>query len=616
MSHLSILLGTRVSTALLVVASLVWAGTSLAQPRDYKVAPDRDASFDIEPGLKASDLVRKTALVKRDLRVRRSAMRELLLGNSFTATQQEDLEKWYLGYEFPTLTLYTPEALGELYEGRKRLLRDELSPSTNTAAHDHLVGLAFNFFKKVAVEDYHPAVRYNAMLIVSELNERELKRSGSTSAPPRALPAALSFMIQQYKNPDQVDAVRLASLLGIARHVQLDAQVEGAPQAEWIPQAEWQEIRGLALDLVRTREAPAGRSDDGHDWMRRRGVEVLSWLAATKLDQEIVDEIVARVSDSDEHRSVRCESALALNTVKFLPESGKPRLGSTPMKLNAREAAAGLVQFVVDGATTDVERVAKYIKSLQEAEEIYSGIGGGGMSGAGMGRGMAGPRAGGKGMGPPPGGSAGPRPGAGSMGPPPGGSAGPRPGGSSAGPAPGGMRGMMGPGARGGMGGYGSEAADIYGFRLEPVYRKLRYEIACAMKGLRGSEEYRRGDGSGGLYRLVTGAAAGNAADKEYLDRAGSALQDLANKLKVPTEELTTTKFTVDKLQLSKLTNLVSEVLVKAKPAKASDPTLVDPLAEPDPADDLPAAPARPAPKAGKATGKGKSAPVDPEPEL
>lgn len=172
---------------------------------------------------------------------------------------------------------------------------------------------------------------------------------------------------------------------------------------------------------------------------------------------------------------------------------------------------------------------------------------------------------------------------------------------------------MMGPG---GMGAYGSEAADIYGFRLEPVYRKLRYEIGCAMRGLRGSEEYRRGDGSGGLYRLVTGAGANNAADKEYLDRASKALQDLADKLKVPTEELTTTKFTVEKLQLSKLTSLVGEVL-KAKP-KASDPTLVDPLAEPDPADELPA---RPAPKADKTTGKGKAAakaaaPIEPEPDL
>lgn len=613
--------------AALAAASLLWTGTLLAQRDDYKVAPGRDASFDVKPDAKPADLAR----AKQRIRDRRNAIRETLLdsGIAFNKEKEAEFDKWYLGYEFPTLTLDTPEALKDLYEGRKRLFRDELGRAENQQAKEHLVNLAFKFFQDVAREDYHPAVRYNAMLIVGDLNARESNRSG-TGTPPLPLRAALDYMIKELKNPDQIDAVRLAALLGIARHVQIDAQADTFTAAEQIPQTELQEIRTLALDLVRTREAPAGRTQDGHDWMRRRGVEILSWLAAAKLDQEIVDEIIARLSDSDENRSVRCEAALALNTVNYLPERSKPRLGSTPVSVKPKEVAANLLQFVVDAASEDVARVDKYIKSMEQADAIYTSSGGGGamsgrMSPRGSGSSMRPPSPSGKGsMGPTPGGSSmrPPSPsGKGSMGPTPGGSSmGPRPGGgSSMGPRAGSGSRMK---AMGSYGSFGSGETDPYSYRLEPVYRKLRYEIACAMKGLRGTDELRRGEGTGGLYKLwPKPAAEADAskqdptvkADKEFLDRCAKALKKVADKLKLKEDELNTKDFVVDKLSLSDLTTLINEVIVKAKPAKPAEGELEDPLSEPDPAEDVPEPTAKPTAKPA-ATAAAKAA-AEPEPE-
>jgi hypothetical protein len=406
-------------------------------------------------------------------------------------------------------------------------------------------------------------------------------------------------MIQELKNPDQIDAVRLAALLGINRHVQL-AQAQTTQQGESITQAELQEIRTLALDLVKTREAPAGRTQDGHDWMRRRGLEIIAWLAAGKLDQEIVDEVIARVSDSDENRGLRAEAALALSIVKFRPEAGKPQLGSTPLTIKPKEVAASLLQFVVDVATADVDQVDKYIKSIQEAEEIYTSAGGGfsggrmsgmGRSGSGMmapspgggskmGPGSMGPGSGSsstskmKMMAPSPGsGSGGSRMGPGSMGPGPGSSSSSRSGGTAK------MKGYMGSGGSG-FGNFGSETADPFAYRLDPVYRKLRYEIGCAMKGLRGTDDWRRGDGTEGLYRAQL-----TNDDKEYIGRAAAALRDLSERLKKKTDELNSKVFTVEKLKLEELTKLAAEVVAKAKPKAGPEPK--DPLNEPDPADDL-----------------------------
>jgi hypothetical protein len=283
--------------------------------------------------------------------------------------------------------------------------------------------------------------------------------------------------------------------------------------------------------------------------------------------------------------------------MKYLPEPGKPRLGNTPVKINVKKVGADLVQFVVDTSTADVERVNKYLTSLQEADEIYGGGSGGGSMRGGGPPGMRGGPPGMRGetgSRPPRAGSSG-----GSKGGPP-----PRAGSSGAG-----MSGNI--GGMGGIGGYGQVAvADPYAFRIEPVYRKLRYEIGCAMKGLRGTDDWRRGDGTGGLYKVWPKSPADAdstkkdadpkvAADKEFLEKAAMSLRDLAAKFKVKTDELQTADFTVEKLPLQKLNDVVKEVAVKAKPGKPAkpEPEVKNPLEEPDPADDLPKAPEKPAAK-------------------
>jgi hypothetical protein len=585
--------------AALIALGLFGASTVFAERNDYKVAPGRDESYDIPADAKPA----AAAITKRKIRERRNEVKDGLRDGEFN---RDAFDKWYLGYEFPTLTLYTPEALQDLYEGRKRLIKEDLERATNDAVRAHLVDIAYKFFTEVASEDYHPAVRYNAMLIVGELNKEEANRSGSDQTAPVPATGALGFMIKEYKNPDQIDAVRLAALLGINRHVQLEIQSDRT----LIPQAELQEIRTLALDLVKTREAPAGRRQDGHDWMRRRGLEILSWLAAGKLDQEIVDEIIARLSDSDENRGVRAEAALALNIVEYLPNNKKPRLGTTAVQIKPKEVAGSLLQFVQDVITADVDHIDKYIKSMEEANEIYTSTGGGGGGGSGsrmmssgssMGKGGSsmGPAPGGSSKGPRPGGSSmGPAPGPGgggssrsSMGPAPGGSS--KSGGSSMGPAPGSSS-RGGSSMKGGCSGYGNFGGlgggqvDPYAYRIDPVYRKLRHEIACAMMGLRGTEEWRSSTPTGGLYRLTL-----TPDEKTFLDDAAKALKDVGAKFKVKSEELDTKKFVVKELGLDKMTDLISKIAVKAKP-KAAGPELKNPFSEPDPAIDLPE-PAKPA---------------------
>ena len=65
--------------------------------------------------------------------------------------------------------------------------------------------------KQLAAGPYHPAVQVNAMLMIGELN--------SVEQPPTPLPEALDAMIAAVQDTKLSDAVRVAALVGIERHV-------------------------------------------------------------------------------------------------------------------------------------------------------------------------------------------------------------------------------------------------------------------------------------------------------------------------------------------------------------------------------------------------------------
>src|SRR4051812_31215963 len=96
-------LRTGCCAALLLGCGMIWTTAALAQRDDYKVAPGRETAYDVEPGLTGTNLKRAMASVNRSIRERRNTIREGLdADNPFTKERQNEFDKWYLGYEFPT----------------------------------------------------------------------------------------------------------------------------------------------------------------------------------------------------------------------------------------------------------------------------------------------------------------------------------------------------------------------------------------------------------------------------------------------------------------------------------------------------------------------------------
>jgi hypothetical protein len=307
------------------------------------------------------------------------------------AVQKATLDSFYLQYFFPVMT--TEDGLKSAASQRSGFLRD-LAQAKDQAMHSYLINLAFNTMKQVVQDDgFHPAARYNAMLLISQLNDVEANTLGATQILPEAMRTALPFIYQQFKSSDS-DEIKIAALLGLSRHLEFDNIKPSGSAA--IPANQRAAIVKELIGLAETKDAPATRNPEVHCWMRRRAIEALTMTCLTKSDAEIAVAMERILKDESNPVNVRLAVATAL---------GKMSL-QAPVKIDAVAMAKELGYLAL--ATCDAEltraeaqRKADYehyarLAGTYSGEEYSSGAGG--MPGGGRMPGMpGGPGMGGEG---------------------------------------------------------------------------------------------------------------------------------------------------------------------------------------------------------------------------
>ncbi|MGE3776935.1 MAG: hypothetical protein AB7F89_07120, partial [Pirellulaceae bacterium] len=160
----------------------------------------------------------------------------VLTGSLAFAENRGNLDLWYGKYVFRVFSHL--DQLQKLPERRKEVV-DDLRRARSREARDYLLAETMKFMKVYASNtrfNFHPAVRYNALLLIGELNKEEVS---TQQRYPNPLPEALTFLIDEYKKPNQSEALRLACMLGILRHAQLNW---GRPEADRIPNAQRSDI--------------------------------------------------------------------------------------------------------------------------------------------------------------------------------------------------------------------------------------------------------------------------------------------------------------------------------------------------------------------------------------
>ncbi len=504
------------SLAILFLAVLA-LGDSRLQGQDAGAAgaaakpatPPPSGKYEIMPAMEI--LLQDTQEGKKTLRDGEKKIAAVLRGTEPLESNTRAVQVYYGQYFFPRLT--HPKYLGEWPSSRKKFIEQQLGVRTIPRdVHQYLIDLARQIMTTIVRGNYHPVARANAMLLLGSLNADEAVLVGDSKRPPVPLTAALGVMFQELDKPQQADGVRAAALAGILRHVKIDGQWPATSRqlSGATPSQKNREklIATAMLKWANGKEPPEGRSRGGHDWLRRRAIEVLGLLGSPGQGNSVVTSLENILVDNDESLSVRCAAAEALGSLN-LPQNGA---------IDAKGLATKIATVAVLACRKEISRVEDLIAKEEEAKASGSPYGGG------MGGGMGG----GYGGGFEDSGGYGDESGYGSM---MGGAGGmDAPGGMGMG-APGDMgMGMGAPGGMGmggsggmGMGGYGSATATKFnplGYRMILTRRRIKSQLVLLKEGLVGPDGP-QGEGKGALARATEGE------QKDYVDKAIKGIDDI-----------------------------------------------------------------------------------------
>ncbi|MFM8249966.1 MAG: hypothetical protein ACKOBW_00060 [Planctomycetota bacterium] len=435
------------------------------------------------------DVRGKTKQELADTRQRITAVKAMVnavtSGEQQLAANQPNFDNYFNQYLFPRLTwvanIESPSSFNFLVEQRNLILNQYLrKPTLPAEVHDQLVRIVAAGMTKIATGNYHPAARHNAMLIIAELNTKELVRVPVT--PPEPYAAALTPMVDALGDPMQLDVVRVAALVGILRHVQWDTRqrekLAEQPAIKRIEDPLRDRIGQLAMAIINTKAPPAGRTLDGHAWMQRRSIEILSVMGTISSDINAAQTIEAFVSDNDAPISLRCTAAEALGLLNLPAET----------KLDAMDSARKLGELAVYLGRRELKRVEDEKKFLDDKRKAGSSSGLGGFPGGMPGPGGMGAGAGAGMSGPPAPGAGGAGAGAPAAGMPGAGGDGDFAGGAGMGMPGMGMPGMGPPGMGMGKGGAASKKA-VDDYKRELVQRRLRSQMQSIKIGLFGASD-------------------------------------------------------------------------------------------------------------------------------
>ncbi|QDS96782.1 hypothetical protein [Adhaeretor mobilis] len=341
----SVSITTTVTACLAVVIFLATAQTSLAQ-RYLEQQPKLNEK-------EAKALIRDLTAIFR--------------GNGMTAANKQVLDQYFKGWYFPSMTSQSPQALGELAEKRENFFKRNVNLCTNKEARDYLIDTAGREMGKIALQNYHPATRYNAVLLIGLLNE-EPGGSGRNAKPPVPWKQGTSVLLKLLEkdsfgsgeNKVMVPmSAKVGALVGLQRHARFG-----------IDQAQAEQLNQAAMKMVNTKEGPTGTDPDVHAWVRCLAARVLITQAAEGANQPVVDAVTLLVADPALQLDDRCYAASLMKRLEF---EGSASLDVKPTVL----ALASLTDSVMQDEAKKAKKYQQKIFGGNRGAAFGGGRGGG-----------------------------------------------------------------------------------------------------------------------------------------------------------------------------------------------------------------------------------------------
>jgi hypothetical protein len=221
---------------------------------------------------------------------------------------------------------------------RKTIIGDLSSTTTSPSRRSFVLDLIYRYANGlVGDRAFSPAARYNALLIISELNDREAQGSGRSVTPAVPMARARTVLLGVLNSDDTQD-MKVGALIGLARHARLMAAAGQNPDPKL--------VEGFTAVLQQT-EPKQNETSDGLLWMRRIAIDALGDIGhpgAAPLLQPVV-------SDDTAPRMLRCAAADALGRLDY----------SRGANFDAKAAVKGIGQLATESLSEQVAAVQEHL---------------------------------------------------------------------------------------------------------------------------------------------------------------------------------------------------------------------------------------------------------------
>ena len=310
----------------------------------------------------------KPAITERASNILRPKVTTALRKWDNPSADQKAINEYFGKYYFPAMTDLTPEGLGQLAEMREDLFRRFIHAASVKAAQDYLTALTLKAMTVIASDNYHPAVRYNAVLILGQL-DKEYSTRGTKPVPlPEATAELLKLMESDELNGVKVPLMlKVGALVGLERHCRFGLDPQYAERTT-----------KAALAVIGQKELPPDTTADVYHWVQCQAARVLARQYEAGPTGEAHNAITGLVADTKLSLADRCSMAAILKEMDYSAANG----------VDTAAAVAALGDLAKDVMKDESAHAREYREEiLGDGAGAIGRVGRGGSPRMGLGRG-------------------------------------------------------------------------------------------------------------------------------------------------------------------------------------------------------------------------------------
>jgi hypothetical protein len=239
-----------------------------------------------------------------------SAARNYALDPTTNAADQPKFIEFFKNFFFPSLTRTDPTSLGQLTRSRDFLFSQVLQATRDKRVQEQLTGFSFGRLQPIVESQgqppYHPAVRYNAVLMIGMLND-VYPNAGQEKPHSKATAFLVEVVNSATVNSNYPPSVVLGALIGLERHARLAAT---------LPPKDVEAIASAALKIISHEERLPTLDREEQDWLRLRAASVLAQLGSPGNGNQHINAVL-KLASGLAHIDDRCEAAALLGKFKL-----------------------------------------------------------------------------------------------------------------------------------------------------------------------------------------------------------------------------------------------------------------------------------------------------------